>query len=83
MGAMHIKLKIVGSPHHAVDEELQDVPDVLVAAERATKAARYIIAADILAGIPVNFDGRVDVMDHGGNHISSISFADVLTAKAA
>lgn len=80
---MHIKLKLVGSPHHAVDEQVQEVPDVLVAAERATKAARYIIAADVLAGIPVDFDGRVDVIDHGGKHISSIRFADVLAAKAA
>ena len=60
------------------DEEGRDLPDLDSARAEALKAARSIIAEEVLAG-SLDLDGRLEVTDEAGGLLFTLGFAEAVS----
>ena len=64
------------------DEEGRELPDVEAARGEAVKAARGIIADEVLQG-RIDLNGRIEVLDGEGPPILTLSFAEAVAITCA
>jgi uncharacterized heparinase superfamily protein len=64
------------------DEEGRELPDVEAARGEALKAARGIIADEVLQG-RIDLNGRIEVLDGEGPPVLTVPFADAVVVTRA
>jgi hypothetical protein len=63
-----------------LDEEGGECADALAVAGRALLCARDLLAADVLNGV-LDLNQRIDVVDHEGSTVHSLSFKDAVAVS--
>ena len=76
----HYFFHVRGGPNAVEDEEGWIHADEARAFEAATRAARGLIATDVLEGI-LDLESRIDVEDGGGSLVFTVPFASVVTRQ--
>lgn len=64
-----------------LDEEGVDLPDLATAMAHAVRGAREMIAADVIAGKPIDQSYHVEIADRSGHVLKSIRYGDMVQIK--
>lgn len=75
-------LHVRGSREELRDEEGHVYDDAGLMEQAVLRAAREMIAADVLTGV-VRIDNRIDVEDENGRVVHSLRFKDAVTLRPA
>ena len=67
-------------PGCSTDEEGMDLPDLEAARRQAVEGIRSILQDEVGHG-EIDFEGRVEVLDEGGNLLATVTFHDAVSVR--